>query len=467
MNPSPDAITGFHFRIPGCSLVGLFLLAAAILGAAERPNIVLILSDDQAWSDYGFMGHPHIETPHLDRLAAESVLFKRGYVPTPLCRPSLMSLATGLHPHQHGITGNDPGGGWRNQEFPREDLLVSVDSLSTLPEILTDNGYLTFQSGKWWEGSFQRGGFTHGMTEGSRHGDKGLVIGREGLQPVFDFIEMAETAEKPFYVWYAPFLPHTPHNPPDAYIEKYSGLGLHPHVARYYAMCEWFDATCGELVAYLEENGLRDNTLIYYACDNGWIQSTEDTQAAPGSKQTVTEAGIRTPIFFSWPARFAPQSRPERITTLDLFPTILSMAGIEPPEGLPGMDLSATLRTGAPIDREHITGAGYTHDILDPADPRKSLLYLWVINQDWKLIRTFFDGEKTASLRQYRDWHAPLMDQPVMLYHLESDPHERLNLAERFPRRVEELTAVLQEWYPDAFIPASGQKGTGAAAAGN
>jgi arylsulfatase A-like enzyme len=86
-----------------------------------KPNIVLILSDDQAWNDYGFMGHDVIETPSLDKLASQSVLFRRGYVPTPICRPSLMTLATGYYPHQHHIVGNDPKGGSRYPEFPRED----------------------------------------------------------------------------------------------------------------------------------------------------------------------------------------------------------------------------------------------------------------------------------------------------------------------------------------------------------
>src|SRR5438552_1926185 len=94
-------------------LVSLGLMCA--MGASARaadqampPNIVFIISDDQAWSDYGFMGHPHIATPRLDRLAAESVTFQRGYTPVPLCRPSLSSIVTGLYPHQHGVTGNDP-----------------------------------------------------------------------------------------------------------------------------------------------------------------------------------------------------------------------------------------------------------------------------------------------------------------------------------------------------------------------
>ena len=103
-----------------------------ISSVAKKPNIVLILSDDQAWNDYGFMGHDIVETPNLDKLASQSVVFKRGYVPTPICRPSLMTLSTGLYPHQHKITGNDPKGGFRNAEFPREELLDNIDTIKEI-----------------------------------------------------------------------------------------------------------------------------------------------------------------------------------------------------------------------------------------------------------------------------------------------------------------------------------------------
>ena len=168
--------------------------------ANQLPNIVLIISDDQGWTDYGFMGHPVIQTPHLDRLARESIVFRRGYVPTALCRPSLMALATGHYAHRHGVTGNDPSprpAGFDSDLFRerRATLISFIDRFETLPELLADRGYLTHQSGKWWEGSFQRGGFTHGMTrgfpeEGGRHGDAGLTIGREGLEPLTDFVDM-------------------------------------------------------------------------------------------------------------------------------------------------------------------------------------------------------------------------------------------------------------------------------------
>ena len=181
----------------------------------DSPNIVLILSDDQAWTDYSYMGHAEIETPNLDALAKQSVLFRRGYVPTALCRPSLMTIITGRYAHQHGITGNDPspkyakrGSEKNNQQ--RAELIANVDRYPTIVKLLAERGYQCHQSGKWWEGSFQRGGFTHGMTRGfpepgGRHGDDGLTIGRKGIEPVTEFIDGAVAAKKPFFVWYAPY----------------------------------------------------------------------------------------------------------------------------------------------------------------------------------------------------------------------------------------------------------------------
>ena len=147
------------------------------------------------------MGHEVIQTPNLDRLARQSVTFRRAYVPTALCRPSLATLVTGLYAHQHGITGNDPAPTAPNRTYAersgldaREILISNIDKHLTAPRLLGEKGYLSFQSGKWWEGSDKRGGFTHGMTrgfpeQGGRHGDDGLKIGRQGMQPVNDFID--------------------------------------------------------------------------------------------------------------------------------------------------------------------------------------------------------------------------------------------------------------------------------------
>ena len=199
-------------------VVGCFLLGGAQRSFADntsKPNIIFLLSDDQAWSDYGFMGHPEIKTPHLDKLASESLLFRRGYLAASVCRPSLASMVTGLHPFEHGVTGNDIRLNAKNRDELDRPLREKFYQHPGFIELLTSNGYLEHQSGKWWEGSWKDGGFTHGMKIKGLHGSKEyLSIGREGLEPVTDFIDMAVEQEQPFFVWYGVFLPHTPHNPP-------------------------------------------------------------------------------------------------------------------------------------------------------------------------------------------------------------------------------------------------------------
>ena len=162
----------------------------------ELPNIVLIISDDQAWTDYGFMGHNHIETPHIDQLARESLTFTRMY-PTSLCAPSLATIITGLYPRHHKVLGNDrylPGNDlknrkeWRSRNY--EPVIEHFRTLTTLPEMLKEKNYLSFQTGKWWLGDFTHGGFDKGMTHGDperggRHGDYGLEIGRKGMDTPF------------------------------------------------------------------------------------------------------------------------------------------------------------------------------------------------------------------------------------------------------------------------------------------
>ena len=438
------------------SIVAVALLAGVLaprsLSAAERPNIVMIISDDQAWTDYGFLGHPQIRTPHLDRLARESVVFERGYVPTALCRPSLMSMITGRYAHQHGVTGNDPSPKYaqpdsKAYQAQRAELIANIDRFDTVPDLLGAEGYVSHQSGKWWEGNFRRGGFTAGMTRGfpqpgGRHGDDVLTIGRQGMQPVTDFLDQAVEGQKPFFLWYAPFLPHSPHNPPQRLLAHYESLGLPATVAKYYAMCEWFDETCGQLIEHLEARGVRDNTLIVYVTDNGWIQSPDKNGYAPRSKQTPYEGGVRTPIMFSWPARLKPAERPELVTSLDLAPTMLAAAGAKIPADLPGLNLLPEMEHGEPIERDTIFGEGFAHDIADIHNPEASLLYRWCIQDRWKLLLTY-DGE----VNRYASSH-PREEQRPQLFDLLADPHEETNLAGENPEIVEKLAAAIDRWYP-------------------
>ena len=429
-----------------------FLWQVCARAADGPPNVVLILSDDQSWTDYGFMGHPAIETPHLDQLAKQSATFRRGYVPTALCRPSLATILTGRFSHENLITGNDPADTPENRQHAarsgktaRELLISNIDRHPTVPRLLAEIGYLSFQSGKWWEGSFLRGGFTHGMTrgyprKGGRHGDDGLKIGRKGMHPVNNFIDMAVEQKKPFFLWYAPFLPHTPHNPPARLLEKYQEDVRPLPVARYYAMCEWFDETCGQLLDKLEAEGIADNTLVVYVTDNGWIQRPDSGSYAPRSKRSPYEGGTRTPIMFRWPGKIKAAERPELCSSIDIVPTILAAAGKEAPADLPGLNLLPELKSGAPIERDTIFGESFAHDIADIQNPQASLLYRWVIRGHDKLLLTY-DG------RPGRMKYPPVGREP-QLFDLKNDPTEKTNLASKHTERVEALTKLLDDWYP-------------------
>ena len=433
-------------------LILVALSVASSVSAADSPNIVLILSDDQSWTDYSFMGHSDIQTPHLDALAKESVVFPRGYVPTALCRPSLMTLITGHYASTHGVTGNDPspkyaerGSELYNQR--RASLIANIDRFETVPELLGKRGYLSHQSGKWWEGNFTRGGFTHGMTRGfpqpgGRHGDDGLKIGRTGMEPVTSFIDDAVKQDKPFFMWYAPFLPHTPHTPPKRILDKYRKDGRPITIAKYYAMCDWFDETCGQLVDHLEKKGVRNNTLIVYVTDNGWIQNPKRNGYAPRSKQTPYEGGIRTPIMFSWPGHLEPGTREELVSSVDLVPTMLAAGGADIPKDLPGLNLLPDMQNENEIVRDAIFGESFAHDIADIEDPEASLLFRWCIQGRWKLLLTY-DGE----VNRYKSTH-PRTEKRPQLFDLLADPAEEKNLAGSNPKVVARLVEKINDWYP-------------------
>jgi len=351
-------------------------------GGAGRPNVLLLISDDQAWSDFGFMGHGVIETPRLDALAAEGRTFPRGYVPTALCRPSLATIITGLYPHQHGITGNDPPKG-----VAREEMLGLIAATQTLPDLLGELGYESLQTGKWWEGNCQCGGFTEGMTHGDprrggRHGDVGLEIGRKTLAPALDFMSRCADSETPFFLWYAPFLPHRPHNPPTRLLERYLAEGVPEPIARYRAMCTWFDETCGQLLDHLDAIGEGEDTLVVLVTDNGWIQRPDAQGYAARSKRTSYEGGVRTPIVLRHRGAIEPERLEVAVSSVDLAPTILRACGAEVPDALPGVDL---LGRGGPAPRP-VFGAAFTHDVVEVGAPERSVLSRWVIDGGRKLI---------------------------------------------------------------------------------
>ena len=428
-------------------IAALLLLSAAAFAAKDQPNIVLIISDDHGWSDYGFMNHPHVQTPNIDRLAREGLTMTRGYVPTSLCRPSLASIMTGLYPHQHRITGNDPKGDAKDIAARAQMVRIFQESKS-MAALLGKQGYVSHQSGKWWEGECKCGGFdeceTHGdVARGGRHGDEGLKIGRETMQPVFDFVD--RTGDKPFFLWYAPRLPHLPHNPPARILAKYTVKpGVSPAEAKYYAMVEWLDETIGQLIQHLEKRGKAKNTIVAFLADNGWTQLSDGRQFHQSrSKLSPYDAGLRTPMILWQPVKIKPERDETHLaSSIDLATTLLPAAGVKAPKEMPGIDLrSARERAG----RKAVFGSLFLHTSEDVARPASSLKYRWIISGSWKLVAPYapnaaleiWPGAKEIS------WAKPETE----LFEITKDPGEQFEASKANPSVVARLQAELDRWW--------------------
>ena len=446
-----------------CFLVCLIAVDSAC--AADRPNFVVIIADDQAFGDFGFMGNEHVRTPHLDRLAAQSARYPNGYIPTSVCRPSLATLLTGLYPHQHGIHFNHPPPGLNRMRRMSGAQYVETRAKAehlirespTLPRVLARHGYVSFQAGKHWEGDYRNAGFTHGMTTGRAqasdkygtrpqangdrvahgNGDAGLAIGRDTMKPVYDFIDQ-HADKQPFLVWYAPFLPHTPFDAPKQFKRPYEfAKGLPQHLVGYYASITRFDATVGDLVSHVERKGLADNTVFIFVVDNGYRPkgSGHYRDENKRSKWSPYENGVRTPILIRWDGHAKPATHDGLVQSVDIAPTILAAAGVAErtrPQ-MPGIDLIPSACGQQPLPNRAAFGAVWPNDASVLGQPSRDLLSRWVRSGDYKLI-----------VSQEKD-----DGRYLELFNLATDSAERRNLARDTDQspRIARLLAMLDDWW--------------------
>ena len=224
-------------------------------------------------------------------------------------------------------------------------------------------------------------------------------------------------------------MPHTPHTPPERLVEKYRAVAPSEHVAKYWAMVEWFDETVGDLMQYLDEEGLRDDTIVVYVTDNGWITDPESGRYAAKSKQSPYDGGLRTPIMVRWPGHVEPARSEELASSLDLAPTLLTAAGGKPSAEMGGIDL---LDEKAREGRRSLMGECFTHDVVDLERPAASLRWRWIVDGDWKLIVPA--GQHDA-------------EGGVELYDLANDPLEVRDLAGENAPVVERLLGKLDAWW--------------------
>ena len=306
---------------------------ASTLRAETRPNIILVMADDQGWGDMAYNGHPNIHTPNFDEAAASGLRFDRFYAAAPVCSPTRASVMTGRHPNRMGVFK------WGYPMRPQE---------TTLAEALKTAGYATGHFGKWHLGSVRndspanpgRNGFDRWVSAPNFYendailSDQGKAVKKKGESsfiPVDDALHwMTPLVRKntPVFavIWFGS--PHGPHISYEEYAEPYADLDKKDREFR--GEITGMDAAFGKLRRSLTDLGIRDNTVLWYCSDNGALKKVGSAGKFRGNKGQIYEGGLLVPSILEWPAKIT-QPRPVkgRCNTCDIYPTILEIAGVK------------------------------------------------------------------------------------------------------------------------------------------
>lgn len=457
--------------VPGIPVIRVMLIAAISLAAfaflqtvlrAEeapaRPNIVVILADDLGYTDLACYGSGYYETPHVDRLAAEGVRLTSGYTCGPNCQPTRAALLSGQYGPRTGVytVGGIDRFDWRSRPLRPVDNVTKLplDKI-TIAQTLKKAGYATGMFGKWHLGNDgdhhpSKRGFDEAVVSEGKHFDfntnpptdvpDGAYLADFLTEKAEDFIRR-HRAES-FFLYLPHFGVHSPYQAKPELTERFQdkpAAGGHDDPT-YAAMIASVDESVGRIVALLDELSLSQNTVVIFASDNGGVGGYESegiaggsvTDNAPlrGGKGMLYEGGIRVPYIVRWPGKIGPAVSNAPINSVDLYPTLLEIAGVAAPDGYV------------------LDGESWLSQVVHPESeqPRKAPLYwhfpgylgagkgTWrttpvgaIRDGDWKLIESFEDGR-------------------LELYDLKSDLGERQNLADKEPARVKELQAKLAAW---------------------
>ena len=381
------------------AVAAVWMLPAAMASAAERPNILLIVSDDQGWPDLGCIGTKPVRTPNLDRLAANGVRATSYYVTWPACTPSRGSILTGRYPQRNGLydmVRNDMvnyGHRYTPEEYAvSPEMTLGLDPREiTIGNVLHNAGYRTGMVGKWDMGQakrylpLQRGFDTfygHGNNgidyyTHARYGvhslfrnnarteeDKGAYVTDVFRREAIQFIK--DSGERPWFLYLCFNAPHgassyaddvgenkTGVQAPEEYAAPYRAMGIADRLARYYGAVTCMDDAIGKILDTIRERGELQNTLVVFQSDNGG-SGNGGNAPLKGSKGTMYEGGLRVPFVAHWPERLpAGKVTDEFLTSLELFPTLCAIAGASRPEGvkLDGFDMLPVLRGEAKSTR--------------------------------------------------------------------------------------------------------------------
>ena len=447
--------------------------------AAEKPNVIAIVADDLGWNDVGFHGGD-IDTPSLDRLAAEGSELNRFYT-TPICSPTRAALMTGRDPIKLGVA--------YGVIFPWDNNGIHPDE-HFLPESFLLDGYQTAMVGKWHLGHAQmtyhpnNRGFEHFYghlhTEvgffppfanqgGKDFQRNGISINDEGYETFLLADEVSRYIRerdrtRPFFV-YMPFIaPHTPLDAPQELQDKYKNINIDLAPARakqtddtrriskligmdsarpmYAAVVDAMDQAIGQVLDTLDEEGIAENTIVLFFSDNGgaaYSVGGADNAPLRGGKGETFEGGIRVVSIMRWPGHIpAGEQFTEIMTAMDVFPTLASATGVKPLNQRPfdGRNMWPAIAEGKPMPRSELIYFG-------SETPIYGHFNLTAFNDEWKLVQEIKQDQLETSVTNY-------------LFRIKEDPNEYNNLAQAHPTVVQRLSEKIHEWR--ALYPINGTR---------
>jgi len=443
-------------------MIGSVTMPAHGAEAPERPNFILIIADDMAWDDCGANGHTSIRTPNLDRLAREGMRFERAFVTASSCSPSRASMITGRYPHNTGALE-------LHQPLPPEQV--------TFVEKLKAAGYWAAAAGKWHLGNaiktrfnlvreagtsgfqFPAGADPDARTAARRAG--AVQSGCDQWVPVL----RDRPRDRPFFLWLAALDPHRdyqtgtipqPHRPEDAVVPPYlpDVPEVRQDLALYYDEIARLDHYVGEVMAELERQGQSRNTLILFQSDNG--------RPFPRCKTTLYDSGVRTPWIVRWPGHIEPGSRcASLVSTIDIAPTVLTLAGINPGPSFQGEDFFRLFKEPKSKVRDLVFAERNWHDYAARGRAVRSERYKYIRNYDNELPLTPpADAVRSPSFRAMRRLRDEAKLTPPQracfvhprpaeeLYDVEADPQELDNLAgdPKFDEVLRKMSGALEQW---------------------
>jgi len=415
-----------------------FALVAGKADADDRPNFIFYITDDISFNDYGFTGHPTIQTPHVDRMAEEGRVFTNAYLSTSSCSPTRCSIITGRYPHNTGASE-------LHRNLPKTQTIF--------PETLKDAGYYTVLSGKHHMGKAVDRGFHH------VEGGKG-----PGRQETWTKLLKDRPSDKPFFFWLASSDAHHDfrinddapvYDPEDVVVPPYlpDTEKVRQEFADYYHEVSRADHFLGELRQELERQGIADNTYVIFCSDNG--------RPMPRAKSWLVEEGIKTPFVVWKGGTIEPGETDSLISVIDISATVLDLAGVKKPETVQGVSFAPVIADPAKVTRDVVFAEHNWH--VHQAHERMVRLgdYLYIHNT-WPELWTygmesgpwFPSGEelqRVIEAGEASELMASIYKTPrpaEQLYYLPDDPLCLNNLADNAAHSLPlaRMKALLEQW---------------------